>query len=658
MPSLTPPAGFPFPAMVTDIAPNDTMFDGSTEHYLSVGLSAMRAIEGALAGRPAPRRILDLPCGHGRVTRLLRARFPAAEITCSDIDHDGVAFTADRFGARAVFSDGHFPTLELGARFDLIWIGSLLTHLSELMARQMLDCMVRHMAPGAVLVVSSHGEFVEQRLRSWDYGLGRGRARTVVEDYERLGYGYRDYPGGQGYGISLISRDWLARALDGSPLRLVSYADRGWDDHQDVMVLRLAPDKPRSPLGTLLGALAGRSGAAPEPRQPAGAGWFEARCAPPVSHPDTDEAEQPDSEPGFDAAWYLSAYPDVAGAVADGTVGSALAHFRAHGLAEARWPSQAAADAAAPVPAGAGDTRRDRVSEVWSSEAARDVAVLGQYWLAHPMVRDRVNRLATGRDDQDAYGHLISLLATRGMPQPIGQALSLGCGFGALERDLLSRGLVTRMQAIDLADGAILEARRLAAEAGLADRVEYQVADLEVADFPDGGADVVFAHSSVHHVDRLEELFAAVTRTLKPGGIFHLHEFVGPTRFQWTDAQLELGNALLDSLPERLRRLPDGTPKGRLTRPTIEQMLEIDPSEAIRAADIVPLMREHFTVIEERRLGGALLHLVLGDIAQNFRADDAGDRAELERLFAAEDRAMAEGRIGSDFMTITAVAPA
>ena len=33
-------------------------------------------------------------------------------------------------------------------------------------------------------------------------------------------------------------------------------------------------------------------------------------------------------------------------------------------------------------------------------------------------------------------------------------------------------------------------------------------------------------------------------------------------------------------------------------------------------------------------------------------------RAELERLFAAEDRAMAEGRIGSDFMTITAVAPA
>jgi SAM-dependent methyltransferase len=343
MPSLMPPAGFPFPDMVTEIAPRDTMFDGSTEHYLSVGLSAMRAIEGALAGRPAPGRILDLPCGHGRVTRLLRARFPAAEITCSDIDHDGVAFTAGRFRARAVPSDGGFRNLDLGGSFDLIWIGSLLTHLSELMARQMLDCMVRHMAPGAVLVVSSHGEFVEQRLRSWDYGLGRRRARAVVEDYERSGYGYRDYPGGQGYGISLISREWLARALDGSPLRLVSYTDRGWDDHQDILVLRLAADtdvKPRSALGTLLGAIGGRAAAARARQQPAGTGWFEVRSAPPIVHEEIDEAEEQDSEPGFDPVWYLAANPDVASAVAAGDIPSALEHYRTYGRPEGRLPSQ------------------------------------------------------------------------------------------------------------------------------------------------------------------------------------------------------------------------------------------------------------------------------------------------------------------------------
>src|SRR5688500_10770931 len=125
----------------------------------------------------------------------------------------------------------------------------------------------------------------------------------------------------------------------------------------------------------------------------------------------------------------------------------------------------------------AGQARRDKVSEVWSADAARDTQVLGQYWLAHPLVRDRVNRLASGRTDQDAYGRLVDLLGGRGFRLPIPRALSLGCGFGALERDLLSRGLVERFEALDLANGAIAEARRLAEEAGLAGRVRYQVAD-------------------------------------------------------------------------------------------------------------------------------------------------------------------------------------
>jgi len=301
--------------------------------------------------------------------------------------------------------------------------------------------------------------------------------------------------------------------------------------------------------------------------------------------------------------------------------------------------------------------RREKVDRIWSADSVRDAQVLGHYWLAHPMVRDRVNCLASGRPDQDVYGHLMELLAARGWRTPINHALSLGCGFGALERDLVGRGLVTKMQGFDLAEGAIAEARRLAAEAGLSDRIQYHVADLEAADFSPGSADIVFAHSSVHHVERLEELFAAVKRALRPGGVFHLYEFIGETRFQWTDAQLRLGNTLLDSLPERLRRLPSGTPKSRLTRPTIEQMIAADPTEAVRSAEILPLVRNHFTVIEERSLGGGLLHNVLGEIAQNFRPENRTDRAVLERFFAAEDAAMADGTIGTDFAVITAMLP-
>jgi hypothetical protein len=61
-------------------------------------------------------------------------------------------------------------------------------------------------------------------------------------------------------------------------------------------------------------------------------------------------------------------------------------------------------------------------------------------------------------------------------------------------------------------------------------------------------------------------------------------------------------------------------------------MLAIDPTEAIRSSEIPEVLRRHFDVIEERRLGGALVHIALGDIAQNFDPDDPEARSALERL--------------------------
>jgi SAM-dependent methyltransferase len=219
---------------------------------------------------------------------------------------------------------------------------------------------------------------------------------------------------------------------------------------------------------------------------------------------------------------------------------------------------------------------------------------------------------------------------------------------------LAGRGMITEIDAYDIAPGAIEAAQRLAAEAGFTG-LRYHVADLEHERLAHGSVDVVFAHQSVHHVERLDELFTAVTDMLRPGGIFHLHEFVGPIRFQWTDAQINLVNRFLEALPPRLRALPSGQPRPLQGRATVAAMIEADPSEAIRSSEILPVLRRHFDILEVRELGGALLHLGLGDIAQNFGTDDPADRATLEAFFAAEDEAMERGEIGSDFVVITAV---
>ena len=299
-------------------------------------------------------------------------------------------------------------------------------------------------------------------------------------------------------------------------------------------------------------------------------------------------------------------------------------------------------------------SRARQLDAVWSAASVRDAAQLGRYWLAHPMVQARVNLLASGRSEADAYERLAELLTQRGYALPIREAISLGCGFGALERDLTRRGLARQILGLDLADGAIAEARRLAAaESLVGSATAWSI--WKVRAFRPGprmwcshtNPSIMSSHWTC--------LFLAIRRALRPGGVLHLHEFVGPNRFQWTDAQLELVNGFLATLPPHLRRTPTGSEKIRLARPTIASMLAADPTEAIRSAEIPAALRRHFDVIEERPLGGALLHLALGDIAQNFHVEDREARAALENLFALEDRAMRSGRISSDFVAVTAV---
>jgi SAM-dependent methyltransferase len=206
-----------------------------------VGLSAIRAIDSALAaaGASAPRRMLDMPCGHGRVLRFLRARFPEAAAVACDLDDDGVAYCAERFGAEGVRSSAHLASVELPGDFDLIWCGSLVTHLDAEANAALLGLFARSLSPGGVAVVTTHGQLVAERLRSGEsaYQLVATSVPDVVAGYDATGFGYADYPWSPGYGVSISSRAWIGAAAERAGLRVVLFTERGWDDHQDVVAL-------------------------------------------------------------------------------------------------------------------------------------------------------------------------------------------------------------------------------------------------------------------------------------------------------------------------------------------------------------------------------------------------------------------------------------
>jgi len=216
------------------------MFEGDERRYLDVGLSAIRCIRHALAmvGAGAPRRILDLPCGHGRVLRALRVAWPEAELTACDLARDGVDFCARTFGARPVYSEVDPRAVALAREsFDLIWVGSLLTHLDRERWSAFLECFHAWLAPEGLLVFTTLGRYAAYRIEQGiEYGLDARQRSGLLADFSRDGFGYRDYPGQSGFGLALASPPFVTRlVMRGHDARLVTYGEALWDDHQDVV---------------------------------------------------------------------------------------------------------------------------------------------------------------------------------------------------------------------------------------------------------------------------------------------------------------------------------------------------------------------------------------------------------------------------------------
>jgi len=216
-------------------------------HYLDVGADALRLIVAALVGnlRDPPRRILDFPSGSGRVTRHLQAFFPDAEIWASDLHESHIAFCAKQFAATPKKSVDDLRKLVFDVDFDLIFCGSLLTHLPEDNAIAALDAITRALSPTGIALVTFQGRHAEHIQRhKWKY-LPDNLFAVAERRVREAGFGFVDY-GGEfrkrfanetSYGVALVRPSWVMRHLERDPrVRILSYTERAWDDHQDVVV--------------------------------------------------------------------------------------------------------------------------------------------------------------------------------------------------------------------------------------------------------------------------------------------------------------------------------------------------------------------------------------------------------------------------------------
>lgn len=222
------------------ISPLERMPFDDVAGYLAVGESALKAIRIALmaARRPDPLNVLDMGCGHGRVLRWLAAAWPAARFTACDVLADGVDFCADTFGATPVYS-ADSPDLSLfPERYDLIWVGSLLTHLNSHKWDEFLALFSGLLAPDGLLVATTCGELVKARMRRGDlYGYPTAAVERALRMHDETGFGFVEMnPDAVDRGLAFASPDWTIRRVQSqTTLRVALYTEALWANHQDVV---------------------------------------------------------------------------------------------------------------------------------------------------------------------------------------------------------------------------------------------------------------------------------------------------------------------------------------------------------------------------------------------------------------------------------------
>jgi SAM-dependent methyltransferase len=194
-------------------------------------------------------RILDFGSGYGRILRQFKAAFPDARLAACDILREAVDFCAATFGAEPIYAADDPGETELEGQFDLVWLGSLFTHLDAPRWKSLLDLLEGALEEDGLLLFTTQGRLIRDRIaeRTWldaygepiwvNWDVSEDQLDQVVADYDREGFGYLEWGAlDRQYGTSISTPAWVLGQLQSRPgLEIIGFWERGWKP-QDLVV--------------------------------------------------------------------------------------------------------------------------------------------------------------------------------------------------------------------------------------------------------------------------------------------------------------------------------------------------------------------------------------------------------------------------------------
>ena len=230
---------YKFKTVNMNVHPKDVMYNTAQVkpwHYMMVGELGLSVILSALSLGPTKKveSIMDFGCGHGRVARYLRACFPEAKMTFAEVDQVAAEFCASEFNGTALVTSKDFTKLTFPNVYDLIWLGSVFTHMDYERMGILFDALFDRLNPAGMLIATFRGhKMYETCLRTPEIAV---RDAELIREYEATGVAYKKYPGWEDdWGLSLVSPKKLIALGDRRKCaRLVTYSEVAWADAHDV----------------------------------------------------------------------------------------------------------------------------------------------------------------------------------------------------------------------------------------------------------------------------------------------------------------------------------------------------------------------------------------------------------------------------------------
>ena len=215
-------------------------------HYLYGGRSALKCTVDALlaADVALPKAILDFPCAHGRAARFFSVAFPESELWSGDLNIEGVDFCVKHFNAKPFYSSPDLSTVIFPRKFDLIWCGSLASHLPEAQCKALFHLLLGSLEPDGILCITTCGRGMQWAHENVFKTIDEPAYRKICADLEAGPFGFAPYNYQYGrydepekYGMAFLYPSWIQTNVLGPSIQVLHMREKAWHGAQDVWCL-------------------------------------------------------------------------------------------------------------------------------------------------------------------------------------------------------------------------------------------------------------------------------------------------------------------------------------------------------------------------------------------------------------------------------------